>query len=276
MQVNIADLFDDMAPTLELEENTVISSEKIKALTRHEIHKNNKHSRKWGRVLLIAAALCTLLCVSASAGGWKPFRFLQTDPGLKEPTQQTNRALAAFMVDASTAKRSAVEKYHDMGEEVYACSFRKHLHSLFFYSGGEIKALDARDLTEEYRPEMTAEEAAAYAAKAEAACPRILDALHEDGYIKGCGSEIEKCFCNDFAGSDTIFNGGAVWVDVLMKDDTAYAVFLEPDTFACKGFVYTKPENMPVMYGGIYMAMRDGTEAQWWYDLQQRAATALG
>ncbi len=274
MKVNIADLFDDMAPMLELEENTVVSSEKIKALTKHEIHKNNKHSRKWGRVLLVAAVLCTLLCVTASASGWNPFRFLQTDPGLKEPTLQTNRTLAAFMVDASTAKKSTVEKYRDMGEEVYSCSFRKHLHSLIFYSGGEIKALDTRDETAVYRPEMTEKEAATYARKAEAACPRVLDALHDDGYIKGCGSEIDKCFCNDFAGSQTIFNGDSVWVNVLMRDDSAYCVFLEPDTFVCKGFVYTKSENMPVMYNGLFAAMRDGTEAQWWYDLQH--ADGLG
>lgn len=268
MQVNIADLFDDMEPMLEWEEDTAISSDNIKNLTQQKLRSNSKRHHKWSRVLLVAAVLCTLLCVTAAAGNWNPFSFFKLGDNLKESRQQTEKILADFMTDASLSENSAMEKYKDMGDEVYAYSFEKQLHRLFFYSNGEIKALDARDRSADYHPDMTTEEAAAYARKAEAACPRILDALHDDGYIKGSGSEVECCFCNDFAGSWTIFDSGAVWVDVLMKDNSAYAIFLEPDTFACEGFVYTTPENMPDMYGGIYVAMRNGTEAQWWYDTQ--------
>lgn len=268
MQVNIADLLDGMEPMLALEETDQVSSERVKEITMKKIHRETNRKRRWGSIFVIAAVLCTILCITASAGGWNPFGFIQLNTDLKEPGQQTERTLADLVEKAAAAKNTELRQYDDMGESVYSYSFEKALHRLFFYASGEIKMLDARDLTEEYRPEMTEEEATAYAAKAEAACPRVIDALHDDGYIKGTSSEIECCFCNDLAGADTIFNGDSVWVDVLMKDDSAYSIFLEPDTFACTGFVYSKPENMSVMYGGIFVAMRDGTEAQWWYDLQ--------
>lgn len=256
MKVNISELMCDMEPMLDLPQCGEVSAERVKEIVMKKINRETRHRIKRPVGLLIAAVLCTLLlCVGAYAGG------------------MTGKDLAKHDLSVFTGTdvgEAIWEEHLDNGIQNGVTQFYfDGLKMVSYYDNGDLMWLDNRDMKdEEYRPAMTEAEAEAYSSAAETAALGVLDILHEKGYVKGTGADVECCFCNDFDGAGTIFNGNAVWVDVLMKDGSAYALFLDPEDLSSRGFLYFDAETAPKMYGGVYTAMHNGMLEQYWYDIQ--------
>lgn len=254
--MKITELLNDLEPLHVPETAGEVSCERVKEITMKKIKSETKQHVRRPMGLILAATLCVVLVVGAYAGG------ILTGKDLAK------HDLSLFAgKDAGEAMR---EEYLDNGIQNSVTQFFFGRHkSVSYYENGDIMGLDNRTLNDkEYRPVMTDAEAAAYADKAESIALDVLDSLHENGYIKGDSNGVESCFCNDFAGSQTIFNGNAVWVNVLMKDGSAYALFLSTEDFSSQGFLYFDAETAPKMYDGVYTAMHNGTLEQYWYDLQ--------
>lgn len=258
-QTSISEMLCGMEPMMALPPRGEVSAERVKEIAMEKINKEPKRRIKRPMGLLIAAVLCTLLlCVSAYAGG------------VLTGKELAKRDLSQFVgTDVGNVVR---EEYLDNGIQNGVKQFFFGGHKrIEYYDSGDIMGMDNRKVTkEEYHPNMSQAAAAAYADMVETIAPGVLDTLHEKGYVKGNSSGVERCFCNDFDGSGTIFNGNAVWVDVLMKDGSAYALFLDPEDFSSQGFLYFDAETAPKMYDGVYTAMHNDTLEQYWYDLQHR------
>ena len=252
MKQNISEMLCDMEPLTGLPGYTEISAERVQELTMGKISRRRRGFRHPLGALAVAV-LCIVMCVAAYAGGL---------------LMKAEHDLSRFT--GENVGETTEERYLDNGIQNGVTQFFFGKGKIAaYYENGDIMWMDNRTVTdEEYRPNMTAEEAAAYADRVERIAPDVLDALHEKGYVKGDSSGVESCFCNDFAGSDTIFNGGAAWVDVLMKDGSAYALLLDPEDLSSRGFLYFDAETAPKMYDGVYTAMHNGTLEQYWYDLQ--------
>lgn len=255
LQVKISELLDDMEPLMELPADIEISPERIKKLTLSKIPP--KHHRQPWKALLLAAVICTALCVGAFAGG-KLTR--------SEIAQQDMRRFTG----ENTAQVDGNYDYLNNGvqNDIYRYKFKGltgRSKEISYYKSGEIYMLDTRESVQEYRPGMSMAAASAYARMVENIAPDILNELREGEFVTGSGKDIRRCFCNDFYGEATVFNGGAALVYLLMEDGTAYALWLNPQSLRCEGFAYYDADSMPQMYNGLYSAMADDTLESWWY-----------
>lgn len=256
-QTSISEMLCGMEPMMELPQRREVSAERVKEIAMEKINKEPKRRIKRPMGLLIAAVLCTLLlCVSAYAGG-----VLTGKARAKQDlTQFVGKSVGGVMRE---------EQYDNVVQKKVTFYRFYQDRVISYYDGGDIAEIDTRDrLGKRYCPHMSDEVAAAYADMVETIAPGVLDDLHDAGYVKGTSSDVESCFCNDFEGSSTIFNGNAVWVDVLMKDGSAYALFLDPDDFTSRGFMYFDAETAPKMYAGVYTAMHNDTLEEYWYDIR--------
>lgn len=252
MKQKISEMLCGMEELTELPAYTAISAERVQELVGEKIGRK-RHGFRRPVGILAVAALCAVMCVAAYAGGL----LMKAQHDLSRFTgEDVGEAVEQRRLDNGI--QNGITQFFFGRDKIAA-----------YYENGDIMWMDDRTVTdEEYRPNMTAEEAVAYADRVERIAPDVLDALHEKGYVKGDSSGVECCFCNDFAGSDTIFNGGTAWVDVLMKDGSAYALLLDPEDLSSRGFLYFDAETAPKMYDGVYTAMHNGTLEQYWYDLQ--------
>jgi len=242
-----------------------------------------KKRNKTFRLLLIAAALIALLSISAFAmSGWYTKTFLLEDkPELTSMVQQAMDDASRFSgTNANEAEISPVASYEN-GE--YAQSgvyrFSTTSGSIGYYETGEIQFIDCRSSEPENLTGIQkysdpyenffANDADmdSYVEKLEEAAPVILDALQQDGWIQGHSEEIARVWVNDIYGKDTIFNGPTATIHVLMVDDTAYELWLNPETLECEGFMFWKAEDMPNTRNGLFAALKEGKQAQWQYDV---------
>lgn len=248
-------------------------------------------SKKTFRLLLVAAAVTALLSISAMAfSGWYVETFaLVEKPELNSMTQQAIEDASRFTgTESDKTLVSQVASYEngDQGQSgVY--SFSTTNAEIGYYETGEISFVDARDhgvqnpnhvgkyvdLYENFFA--SDEDMAAYVEKLESAAPSILDVLKEDGWIIGSSEENSMVWVNDIYGKDSIFNSTTAVVHVLMEDDTAYELWLNPQTLECEGFMFWKAEDMPNTRNGLFTAMKENNMEQWQYDVSHNP-NALG
>ena len=95
---------------------------------------------------------------------------------------------------------------------------------------------------------------ATYSSNAEAAAENAMAQLYENGFISAKPDEIEIIYFETF-------NGGAAWVDVLMKNGDVYCLYLQPDDFSILGFALRTKEQLAAGNGNaaLYSALRNGT-----------------
>lgn len=255
MEVKISELLGELEPLMELRSDEAISPERVKELTMAKI---SLHKRHWPwKTLLIACALCASLCVGAFAGG----KLTRSEVARQDMRRFTGED--KVQVDSNYGYLN-----DGVQDEIYRYKFKGltgHSKEISYYRSGEIYMLDTRESLQEYRPGMSRSAASAYARMVESIAPGILDELHEGEFVKGSGDRIRYCFCNDLAGETTVFNGGAARVYLLMEDETAYALWLDPQSLHCTGFAFFDEVSTPQMYNGIYAAMADDTLDAWWY-----------
>lgn len=256
MEVKISELLGELEPLMELPPDGEVSPERVRELTMEKI----SHRRHWPwKTLLIACALCVSLCVGAFAGG----KLTRSEIARQDMRRFTGED--KMQVDSNYDYLN-----NDVQNDIYRYKFKGltgHSKEISYYRSGEIYMLDTRESVQEYRPGMSPSAASAYARMVEDIAPDILDELHEGDFVKGTGNDIQRCFCNDFAGESTVFNGGTARVYLLMEDGTAYALWLDPQSLQCEGFAYFDEESTPKMFDGIYSAMADDTLDTWWYTL---------
>ncbi|MBQ0038385.1 MAG: hypothetical protein KBS74_06925 [Clostridiales bacterium] len=257
MQVKISELLGELEPLMELPSDGAASPERVKELTMAKISHRHRHW-PW-KSLLIACALCISLCVGAFAGG-------------KLTRSEIARQDMRRFIGEDTVQVDSNYDYLNNGVQHdiyrYKCKgLTGHSKEISYYKSGEIYLLDARESLQEYWPGMSRSAASAYARMVESIAPEVLNELHEGEFVKGVGKDIRRCFCNDFSGEYTVFNGGTARVYLLMEDDTAYVLWLNPQSLRCEGFGYFDEESTPKMYDGIYGAMANDTLESWWYAL---------
>lgn len=232
-------------------------------------------------VLLIAAAAALLSISGAALSDWFVKTYILLDsPELEPMAQQAIEDASRFVdTDPDSAYISQVILYEngDQGQSgVYTFSTSAQIS---YYETGEIQALDARDhgvenptgiqtWTDPFENLFADEtEMAAYVEKVESMAGEVLDALHADGWVSGTSEGIAKVWCNDVYGTDTIFNDPSAVVSVLMADDSAYELWLDPQTLECEGFMFWKSEDMPNTRNGRFLAMKEGNMEQWQHEV---------
>ncbi len=225
---------------------------------------------------LAAALILGLGAAAYAATNWfSEYRSLKENPELQQKAEQGVTDLQEFTGSENfNSDEYALYEDGDQGQSDTTMFFyNNHTFTIDYYGSGEIHALDARDNYMIDHPGYTAAvkywedqypDAEDYKAKVEAAAPDILDQLHADGWIIGDSSIIERVYCNE----RMRFMDDAVDCRVLMTDGTAYELWLQPDTFEVEGFMYWKAEDTPNTRNGFFTALHEGTEEQWWDNLQ--------
>lgn len=238
--------------------------------------RNGHMNRKRIITLALAAALVLALGVSASAAiqWFAEYRSLEENPQLVSQADRGAQDLARFAGGSYTADDSLVYEDGDRGQSDTTTYFYNGLlYSVCYYGSGEIHAINAREKFPLAHPgfdssfaylENQYPDAAAYKAKIEAAAPGVLDALHAEGWIAGEGSGIERAYCN----AHSRFMDNCTVCSVLMTDGTAYELWLQPDTLEVEGYMFWKAADTPNTRNGLFTALHEGTEEDWWQALQ--------
>ena len=61
-----------------------------------------------------------------------------------------------------------------------------------------------------------------------------------------------------------------------MDDDSAYSLWFKVDDLSVADFLYFTPQDMPNTRNGLFQALKDGTEEEWWEWLQRPDNGAVG
>ena len=239
--------------------------------------KNTYHRTKRIVTLALAAALVLALgAVAYGATAWySETRSLEESTELRQGADRGAEDLQRFLGGGIfVADGDAIYENGDKGQsDTTTFFYNDWTYSISYYGSGEIQILDAASSFQLDCPankplvqylEERYPDAAGYKAEVEAAAPAILDALHEGGWIQGDSSEIERVYCNE----RNRFNDKCAICSVLMTDGSAYELKLQPDTLEVKGFLYWKPEDALNARNGLFVALHEGTEEEWWQQLQ--------
>ena len=256
-----------------------------------EVKNMKTKQKKTIRLLVAVAAAIALLSISAFAmSSWYNKTFVLSEkPELEPMAQQAVEDVSRFAgIDSDKVLISPVGSYEngDQGQSgVY--HFTTTSAEIGYYETGEISFVDARDhgvqdpdylgkYVDPYENFFASDEDMAdYVEKLEKSAPSILDVLEKDGWVAGCSEEIAMVWVNDIYGTNTIFNGPTAVIHILMADDTAYELWLNPQTLECEGFMFWKAEDMPNTRNGLFTAMKENNMEQWQYDVSHNP-NALG
>lgn len=236
------------------------------------------------RMLTLAAAIVLLLALGmtayAAAGYEIPWwsvvgRQPELLPRAEEGAELLRQFAAARGLEENVEITGRVAHWDGPGSsdvyEYYYTVARKAA-SVAFYGTGELRAVDLREQLAQAHPGSASAveywmgqypDLRAYAAGVEQAAPGVLDALAAAGLCQSGSGEILRVWCNPH---------GPFWGDwaecfVLLKDGSALELWLEPETLTAEGFRCYKPEDVPDARNGLFAAMQEGREEEWYADL---------
>ena len=253
------------------------------------------------RTVLIAAIIAAFMGVSAFAAGRRVMETwsLRQRPELNSQAEKGAADLARFTGLQAEDFTVRDDVHYEDGEHgqtevttyFYNCSKARGNYWIDYYSNGDIHLLGTRDYEApldldgcdsrlEYFQALYADPLA-YKAKVEAAGPAMLDALHADGWVKGRSEHIARVYLNEHYLEPVEFEGECLnesylELQILMDDDSAYCLWFKVDDLSVADFMYFIPQDMPNTRNGLFQALKDGTEEDWWAWLQDPNNGALG
>ena len=253
------------------------------------------------RTVLIAAVIAAFMGVSAFAAGGRIQEIwsLRQNPELKDRAVRGAEDLARFTGLAPEDFAIRDDVHYEDGDQgqtevtsyFYDCRKRTGMFWVNYYANGDIHMLGTRDdnaplNTEGYDSRLDFFRALyadplAYKAKVEAAAPAMLDALHEGGWVKGSSEHLVRAYLNEHYLEALEFQGQSLnesylELNLLMDDDSAYCLWFKVDDLSVADFMYFIPKDMPNTRNGLFQALKDGTEEEWFAWLQDPANGALG
>jgi len=285
MEVNIYMLLEGLEDcSVPMDDENVVSTMKIKELTRMKTGNNTKKSRRGSRKRFITLALAAALMLSMgmvvyAVGEIYEYRKIKDDPALENMSDKGLDALERFtgggydFVLADDALyldnevgQSGVTSFYYTVEDYHGplC--------VQYYDSGEIYALDARPLFPlDYEPydfpfeylDATYPDKEAYREKLIKAAPGIMDKLHEDGWVKHGSKDIYKADILPIH----VFGESYGQIRVLTRDDNSYELWLEPESLAVEGFMYWNEKDTPIMRNGFFTALKEDRLEAWWDEL---------
>ena len=243
-----------------------------------------KGVRRTGRRVsawLVAAIIVALAGISAyAAGEIYEQRSLKNDPALQQQAETGAAELERFTHTGLPIVASDTALYmdntsgqSDVIDFDYSVEGTGKSIGINYYGSGEIQALDARELFYPVPEAAGGDEYAwfrekypdnlAYKERLIEAAPGLIDALYADGWIKHQSEDILKCGIQDHL----VFWDGYAQIRVLMKDDSGYELWLQPDSFEFEGFMYWKPKDAAVIRNGFFPALKEDRVKEWWDEL---------
>ena len=265
------------------------------------LHTRVRPRRHTLRTVLIAAILMAFMGISAYAAGGRILEnwSLRQKPELKDQAAQGAEDLARFTglsPEDFTVQDSVLYEDGDQGQtEVttyfYSCSKAAGDFWIDYYAGGEIHLLGTRD---SFAPLDMGEhedrldyfralfaDPLAYKAKVEAAAPAMLDRLHAGGWVKGSSEHLLRAYLNEHELEPIEFRGECLnesylELYLLMDDDSAYSLWFKVDDLSVADFMYFIPQDMPNTRNGLFAALKEGTEEDWWAWLQSPDNGSVG
>ncbi len=286
MEVNIRELLEGLEDSsVPMNDENVVSVSRIKELTKMKAGPRNRSSSRGTRRRIITFALAAALILSMGAvvyavGEIYEYRKIEDSRELTKQAEQGMEDIQRFIFGDHELTPVSYALYldNDIGQSgvtklTYTVDDTNTKVYIDYYDTGEIYYLDASELYPlDYSPyEFSQDYLEAKFPDKEALrqqliemAPGIIDNLHEDGWIKHSSADIFKA---------DILPEHVLWIDhceirVLMNDDGAYALRLDPETFELKAFQYFNSEDMPKMMNGFYAALKEDRLAEWWKELQ--------
>ena len=292
MEVNIRELLEGLEDSsVPMDDENVVSSTRIKELTRMKIEPGNRKSYSGTRRRIITFALAAALILSMGAvvyavGEIYEYRKIAESRELSEKSEQGMEDIQRFILGdyELTPAPDALYVDNDAGQSgvtkfTYTVDGTNAKVYVDYYDTGEIYYLDASELYPfDYAPyefphdylEAKFTDKEALRKQLIEVAPGIIDDLREDGWIKHSSKDIFKA---------DILPEQVIWIDhcevrILMNDDSSYELWLDPETFELKSFSHFNSEDTPKMRNGFYAALKEDRLEEWWEELM--AQPSLG
>ena len=285
MEVDIYTLLEGLEDSsVPMDDENVVSTMKIKELTRMKIGNKSKTPRRGSRKRFITLALAAALLLSMgmvvyAVGEIFEYRKIEDDPGLEQMSDKGLEALERFTGGGYDFKPADDALYlnNERGQSgvtsfyYTADGYREPLR-VQYYDSGEIYAMDARPLFPlDYEPydfpieylNATYPDKETYREKLIEAAPGIMDKLHEDGWVKHGSEDIYKADILPIH----VFGESYAEIRVLTRDDNSYELWLEPESLAVEGFMYWNEKDTPIMRNGFFTALKEDRLEAWWDEL---------
>jgi len=288
MEVNIRELLEGLEDSsVPMDEKNVVSAKRIKELTKMKIEPRDRRAYGGIRRRIITFALAAALILSMGAvvyavGEIYEYRKIEDSRELREQSEQGMEDIQRFILGDYELSPVPEALYvdNDVGQSgvtkfTYTVDGTNAKVYIDYYDTGEIYCLDASELYPfDYSPykfshdylEAKFTDKEALRKQLIEMVPGIIDSLREDGWIKHSSKDIFKA---DILPEQTIWIDHCV-VRALMNDGSSYELWLDPETFELKSFLYFNSEDTPKMRDGFYVALKEDRLEEWWAELQAR------
>ncbi len=285
MEVNIRELLEGLEDcSVPMNDENVVSANRIKELTKMKIEPRNRKPRNGARKRIIAFALAAALILSMgvvvyAVGEIFEYRKIDGDRELTKQSEQGAEDIKTFFFGEYELipTEEALYLENDKGQSgvtnfEYTVKGRSERVGVSYYDSGEIYCMDARELFSlDYSPYQFPfdylnekyPDREAYRLELIEVVPGCIDKLYEQGWIKHSSKDIFKA---DML-PDQVFWDTYAQIRVLMNDDTGYELWLEPESFDLEGFMYYNVEDTKLMRNGFFPALKEDRLEEWWEEL---------